>query len=544
MAECKQLARDVKKQRPHWRCLPDQIHQSFPRRPVIDQLIQLYFTTFESCYRILHFPSFQAEYQSCIDQPENAKSSFVVLLLLVMSVAGILHSDADVRHEIAAKVPTWIHISQTWLSAPLEKDRLTLKGIQIHCLLLLARQVNRVGADLVWISTGSLLRMAMQMGLHQDPSSFGDMDLRQMEVRRRLWYTILEMNAQAALDSGMPPMITGGDYNTQPPSNLSDTGLEDEEQRKHWEKTSFSPAQTFFQCLLADSIPIRLEAARVINSLQKEPAYDDVLSLGDKLTNACRQAAMMVDHGTSMDSPKSANQFAWSFCSHLLRRFLLCLHFTYAVKAKQTPIYAHSQRVCLEVALEFVSLLDDHLYSRLLINGGGMFRDIITRGALMIYLELNSELEPDISMFARQRNRARQMSLLKDVHRVLQYSKDRMCHGETNVKGYFFLSVATAQVEALLDGLDPDSAMSNAAHESLLTCQTILKTIEVGNSSNVIHPSLESWVHSGMISPPMASASGFDFLDGEGFDFNASDLDIFQAWTDGTLRQSGSLGQP
>lgn len=533
MVECKQLARDIKKQRPGRRCFPTQIHQSFPRRQVIDELIQLYFTTFESCYRILHFPSFQAEYQSYIDQPESANGSFALLLILLMSAAGIMHSDASVCREIAAKAPAWIHISQTWLSAPLEKDRLTLKGIQIHCLLLLSRQVNRVGADLIWISTGSLLRMAMQMGLHQDPSSLGNMDLRQMEIRRRLWYTILEMNAQAALDSGMTPMITPQDFTTQSPSDLSDTDLEGEEAKKNWEKTAAQPTRASFQHLLAQSITLRLGAARVINSLQEEPPYDQVLALGNKLSDACRQAAVMADHSVPIVSNgESTNQFAWSFFTHLLRRFLLCLHFTYAAKAKQTPIYAHSQKVCLEIGLEFVSLLDDPLYSRVLINGGGMFRDIITRGVFMIYLELNSELETGISMFAKRRNRARQMSLLSDVHRVLQYSKDRMCHGETNVKGYYFLSIAVAQSEALLDGLPTDSAISHAAHESLTTCREILKTMEMDNSSDSRRPSLELGGYSDMVSLPMVSDSGFDFLE-EDFGFDGLDLDFFQAWTDG-----------
>jgi Fungal specific transcription factor domain len=540
MAECKQLAREVKKKRPYRRSLPTEIRQSFPRQQVIDELIQLYFTTFESCYRILHFPSFQTEYQNYLEQPEAAKSSFVVLLLLVMSAAGILHSDADIRHEITAKIPTWIHISQTWLSAPLEKNRLTLKGIQIHCLLLLARQVNRVGADLVWISTGSLLRMAMQMGLHQDPGSLGNMDLRQMEIRRRLWYTILEVNAQAALDSGMPPMITSQDYNTQPPSDLSDASLEDEEGRKHWEKTRANSIQASFQCLMARSVTLRLEAAKVINSLQDEPPYDRILSLGNDLADACRQAAMKIGHGASTDSQESTNQFAWSFCAHLLLRFPLCLHFGYAARAKHTPIYAYSQRVGLEIALQFVSLLDDPLYSQVLINGGGMFRDLITRGTLMIYLELNSDLQPSITMFATQKSRARPMLLLKDFHRVLQYAKDRLCHGETNFKSYYFLSISAAELEALVDGLPVENAMNNAARESLVTFQEIMKSIEPDNSSNDTYTSLESWVYDDMVSPPTTSDPGFDFLNS--FDHNGTQLDMFQAWTDGSLGQSGNSG--
>ena len=166
MAECKQLARDAKMQRPSRKCLSPDVYCSFPDGAVMDDLVRLYFATFESCYRILYYPSFIGEYRRYKDDLENAKSSFVVELLLVMSVTGVLHADANIRDEIAAKSRDWIQIAQTWLSAPLEKDRLTWNGIQIHCLLLLARQVTRLGADLVWISAGSLIRMAMQMGLH------------------------------------------------------------------------------------------------------------------------------------------------------------------------------------------------------------------------------------------------------------------------------------------------------------------------------------------------------------------------------------------
>lgn len=198
MVECKNLAREIKRDRPNRRSLPAGLYRTFPTRQVIDQLVQLYFTTTETCYPILHYPTFMTEYRANIDALEGANGSFLVELLLLMSVTGMMYSDDDVRQELGSRTPTWLHISQTWLSAPMEKDRLTIKGIQVHCLLLLARQVNRIGADIVWISAGSLIRMAMQMGLHQDPNHIGDMSTGQKELRRQLWYTILEMNVQAA----------------------------------------------------------------------------------------------------------------------------------------------------------------------------------------------------------------------------------------------------------------------------------------------------------------------------------------------------------
>jgi hypothetical protein len=529
MAECKELAREAKKQRPFRQSIPAHMYQSLPTPEIIEELISLYFSTFESCYRILHFSSFKKEYDNHVEQPQNTKTSFLVTLLLLMSISGTMHHNAHVRKDISVKVQSWINVSQTWLSAPFEKDRLTLKGIQIHCLLLLARQVNRVGSDLVWISVGTLMRMAMQMGLHQDPSSLREMDIQQREVRRRLWYTILEMNVQSALDSGMAPMVTEDDYTTQPPLDLSDEDLDNSTNSGEDENPSPGRSATFFQYLLAKSIGFRLTVVRVVNSLNVEPSYDEVLSIDQKLGVACHEVASALNETVSLRSQDPLNHFAHSFCSHLIRRFLLCLHFPYASKAKNSPIYTHSQQACLEVSLELVSLLEDKLYSRVLINGGGMFRDIITRGALAIYVELTSSLESGISHFARERNRSRQFQLMEDAQKLVQYAESRMRHGETNVKGYVFLNMATARVQALFEDISPEEAIRKAARDSLNTCHGILSGMVVENAENSLRADFQSHSVDGIFSPQVTSDSAFNFLEDPNLNIHCSDWDLFNS---------------
>lgn len=532
MFECKQLGREIKKKCPFRQLLPVQIHRSFPSGVIIDDLIALYFSTFESCFRILHFSSFKREYDSYNKQPEAAKGSFVVILMLVLSIAGTLHHDSQVRKDISSKVQSWISISQTWLSGPLEKDRLTLKGIQMHCLLLISRQVNRVGADLVWISAGSLVRMAMQMGLHQDPNLLRGMDVQQREIRRRLWYTILEINAQSALDSGMTPLIAEVDYTTQPPSNMSDEDLDNAADLQEGEFQYPEDPLKSFQSVLAQSIGLRLNAAVIINSLDKEPSYDEVLSTGEKLSLACTEAADVLNPVAIAENQGSTSHFAHSFCSHLLRRFLLCLHFNYAIRAKANPIYTFSKQVCLEIALEFVSLLSDDLYCKLLVKGGGMFRDIITRGAVMIYLELISGLESGISPFSKTRNRNRQIPLLEDANLVLDYAKNRMYQGETNVKGYVFLSMATARVQALYEGVSSQEATTKAALDSLKLCHEILSQMALEDTVIDIPTNSQPHLPSQTASPDGASKGGFDFLDDPNLNLDSSDWDFFDSMTD------------
>lgn len=101
----------------------------------------------------------------------------------------------------------WIFAAQTWLSSPFEKAKLHTSTIQIQCLLIIARQHYSISGDLVWISAGTLLRTAIQMGFHRDPKYLPKMSILQAEMRRRLWATILELNIQSSIGSGMPFLI-------------------------------------------------------------------------------------------------------------------------------------------------------------------------------------------------------------------------------------------------------------------------------------------------------------------------------------------------
>jgi hypothetical protein len=533
LQKCKQLARDIKSQRPSRGPLPAGIYPTFPDPAVTNQLVQIYFDSFESCLRILHFPSFRAEYEGYLKDAGTAKTSFVVILILVMSNASSLIEDAGLQQELRAKSRSWIHVAQSWVSAPIEKDRLSIEGLQIYCLLLLARQVNCVGADLVWISAGSLMRMAIQMGLHQDPDHLGGMARLQKEMRRRLWYTILELNVQAALDSGMRPMVTGDDFNTRPPSNLNDEDLDNEMQQDSSKEMSSTPTRASFQCLLAASVLLRLEAARVINALKEEPPYDRVVRLGEELASVCRNATVSINHHRSVAKDLWPTEFPYSWCDHFHRRFLLCLHLPYAVKAAHNPINSYSSKAGLDAALYLVSLLDDEIYRRLLLVGGGMFRDILTSGAMLIFLELITQLENESSAFLKKRNQARREPLLEDARNLVQYAQDRLWYGETNVKGYVFVSMAMGQVDAMLSNSSTKDAIVKSASESLVVCHDILRSTAANLLSRVtMDPNVACGIGDDAMAIPTIDDINFDFMNDGNMDFGLASSWFVRQWED------------
>jgi hypothetical protein len=309
LERCKAMARAAKAGvHDEWMTNPN-FKNYVPSRGVCDQLIDAYFRTSESAYRILHTPTFQREYLQYWEQPFAANSSFILKMLLAMAVGSCFYQEPD-GENVRSQAKKWIFAAQSWLSqSPFEKSRLNISGLQVHCLLLLARQALGIVGDLIWISTGSLIRTAFNMGFHRDPKYFPKMTILQAELRRRLWATILEFNAQFSLDSGMNPLISLDDFDTEPPANINDEDVDESTKVQPVSKPSSVFTQTSVQIILLKSLPTRLAIVRLINNIKYEPSYDETLALGEDLTRACKESTTFAQTAHAQNTTPRLTQY-------------------------------------------------------------------------------------------------------------------------------------------------------------------------------------------------------------------------------------------
>jgi len=133
-------------------------------------MVHLYVTRFESVFRILHVPSFWVEYERYWSEPTEAETVLRLKIQLVTAIGTVIHQDGTT--DVHSTARQWVHAAQEWLSGPVKKNRISVGSLQVQCLLILARQALAVGGDVVWISMGTVVRTAMQMGLHRDPKHF------------------------------------------------------------------------------------------------------------------------------------------------------------------------------------------------------------------------------------------------------------------------------------------------------------------------------------------------------------------------------------
>jgi len=293
LTKCKAMAKSSKlKIYGEWLANPD-IRASIPPAETCDVLLDAYFRTSESAFRIFHIPTFRKEYNQYRRHPLLASDSFILKMLLAMAIGVTFYQEPDFDL-LRAQAKIWVYAAHSWLSEiPHEKSRLSIAGIQIHCLLLLARQSLAVVDDQVWISVGLLVRRAISMGLHRDPKYFPNMSILEAEIRRRLWATIIELNVQFSVESGMRPLISIDDFDTEAPADIDDEDF-DEDTTSLVSKPNSVFTKTSIQIILLSSSKTRMEILQLCNRLNTEPLYEEVSKLGEIMTKECRARSSFV----------------------------------------------------------------------------------------------------------------------------------------------------------------------------------------------------------------------------------------------------------
>lgn len=478
-----------------------------PSRERADAMTKLYFESFESTYRILHVPTFWDDYEKYWQAPGSVTNAVYLQILLVVAIGSSLYNHGDsnaVLGNIEMSRPC-IYAAENWLAGPLEKERLDIGGFQIYCLCIVARQIFSIGGDLVWISMGSLLHRAMQCGLHREPRHLPGVSMFNAELRRRLWATILDMVVQASLDASMPPRISLDEFDIEPPSNIND-----EEMNESTTIIVPHPRTTFtstsVQLSLLDTLPVRLGIVQYLNGLHSEQSYSSVLSLSSQLTSAlrmCESLGMMKarPQNQAHNIDKEANTtitftsitpFQQNLLNYLVRRFMIPLHMFFATQTRSNPTFHYSLTVSLDAALAIVSSAtptpefsfgndnDTILFDRLLSMAGGLYREGFRAALTAITLELLVHVTTQQESGTLHRA-PQHRELLKTVVRdLVVLAERRVRHGDTNIKGYMFLNMVLAQVEAVEAGAYSGDrafkmALAKGAVKSLRFCRDEIK---------------------------------------------------------------------
>lgn len=512
---CKALARFIKSQRIPSLVFPlQQFGQHLPQRQVADALVECYLRTFESIFRIVHIPDFREEYEQYWESPATAKPAFINLLQICMAVGTCFHDETWSLRDLATR---WVYEAELWLISSSSKVQTSFVGLQAMCVLRLAKQTLGLEADLAWLPVGNLVRAAMCMGLHLDPSRSGakPRDLKEIEMRRRLWTTVLEIDLQSSMDSGGLPMLTLDDFDTEPPRNFDDAQLvacqgqgQEQEQEQDSVPTSPEPrdanlySQTSLQIALHQSLPIRLKIARTINEMRFRTSYETIIQLSEELSVACQKLRKQLASFPPGESGMSGISVFQSRTMELLtQRFFFALHIPVLAISWTDPTYYFSRKVCLDTSLHICQLagllpsgrggmtdLSTDLY-RLVNFASGLRRTAVFQSVGYVSFELSTRKE-------ERKNQGSPVALGDaELRTILERSWEGVISGirsgETNCKGTAAIKVFLAHadgIDAGLEGQDLQDYMEKEASNGIRLGYEALKErasgLSVANTPN------------------------------------------------------------
>lgn len=491
LGRCKVLGRKIKKNRLK-PLSSTNLGAQLPDRELADVLVENYLRTFEGVFRILHIPTFRADYARFWENSHPSNDSFAILLQLVMALGAALYDDVFSLRPMATQ---WIFEAQMWLMIPPEKKRINIEGIQIQCLLLLAKSTCNVGADMVWMMAGNLVRNAMFVGLHRDPRFLGDLTIYRAEMRRRLWATVLELNIQFSFEGGGSPLLSTAHYDTLPPANLNDEELTDEKDKdRTTTKGPKVPTQTSVLRALLATMPLRMNLINHVNNTRPGDHYEETLRLNSDLTKSCRAISEALLSLSAMpNSP--ITPFHVLVTEIFLYRCFHALHQPVIVKYLNDARFYFSRQMCLDSAMKITHIwglpdawsgdtttvteaMDADL-KRLVTNGTGMFRNVATQAMIIVQIELlHAKAGQATSLGYLPTVGSANLHARLDATRA--WKLERVRSGETNIKGIIFMTACLAHVKALEQGADAKQKtrmMFQAATEVSQQCFEILKEV-------------------------------------------------------------------
>ncbi|CAH0022519.1 unnamed protein product [Clonostachys rhizophaga] len=477
--KCKEYARIIKaNQAAPWPSLPT---PDVPARDVCDKLIDCYLRTTESVYRVIHIPSFMKDYTAFWQSKAEPSMNTLVPLKLMMAIGATVF---DRNFSLRSTAVRWIHQAEAWLCRPDYKARINLGTIQCQILLTFAREAVGLAWSHTWLSIGDLLRTAIYMGLHRDPSRMPRRTLLASELRRRIWNTILELVVRTSVTAGGPPLLSLDDFDTLPPGNFNDDQLMDDDSQSKPEEEF---TQSSISRMMRSTFSTRLTITKSLNDLGGKNTYTNTLHLENELRSAQKAMRHTIQACKSNKAPNSLSpsSFQLSYLDMVFRRFLLSLHVPWFGPSLQDPTYAYTRRIAVETSIALWRITDEGGASSI----DTSYTDFVTMSAyrtgfLHAAIIQASHIQlAEISSQLREQNEGIlwtpvNSDLLPVLEGASEWTFQILRDGETNIKGYLVMVLVTSQIKAALEGTSADEmphVVARAIIEAKDRCLSLLE---------------------------------------------------------------------
>jgi len=172
-----------------------------PRRPLADNLLHAYFTFAHDFLPVFYRPSFEWRYERlwmpdppdiCEGPHPNTEDGLFLAILNVCFALGSLFSDLIADEDRESTGEAFYQRSRALTNFDI-CDYSSLTAVRLQLLTGLYLQTTP-HVSRCWNVVGVAIRLAQDLELHMDPSVYGEYDISNVEVKRRVWYSCVVMD--------------------------------------------------------------------------------------------------------------------------------------------------------------------------------------------------------------------------------------------------------------------------------------------------------------------------------------------------------------
>ena len=253
----------------------------------------------------------------------------------------------------------------------------------------------------LWIMTGVIVRAAINMGYHRDPSQSTSISILQAEYRRRVWLSVICMDDVASFQVGFPRMMPAICSDTMEPRNLLDRDLSED-------STILPPSRPLTEPTPATYLIIKgrlFQALGRITDFINTPgqdSYQAVLEIDNFLSEAYQSFPSHMKVLPSRGKPSSSrdkSDFSNLQLEFMYHRGMCILHRNFIAKGRNDSRYYLSRERCVSSALTILDhqhILESPWYKF------SQTRHLLTLAGMILFLELEhrrggpeTDLSPD-----------------------------------------------------------------------------------------------------------------------------------------------------
>ena len=315
------------------------------------------------------------KYEQFWQRPLETPVLWIGLLYGIMSGVTLYQKVYQTDFNDAASVQAFADIKRTAMFYREKMIQCLILGNYRRCpqytieVLLLHLQVDLLSNQDAqvenWLLLGMIIRLALRMGYHRDPSLSQTLTPFQAEMRRRAWLLIHQLDLFTSAQVGLPRMIREPQCDTAEPRNLYASDLEENmtELPPSRPESEHTPVQAL---VMKNRVGVVFGQICDLTTSTKPYPYTEVM----RLDKALHDAYATIPEGLRWRS-MSASVMDDStvilyriYIALTMHRAICILHRRHMLASRTEPRYTYSRTACIDSALavvEFQVILDQEM---------------------------------------------------------------------------------------------------------------------------------------------------------------------------------------